>query len=254
MKNLPTTWVVFFFAFMPVLAGAQSAQEWIERGNVAYENRDYDSSIVCLQQALLLDSNSALIHYNQGNNYYRQGQLAPALWHYHKANKLAPDDKDIAHNLSIAQQQRVDEIEPLPQPVLKKMTAAILGWFDYKTWTLITLSLSVLAAVLASLYFFSNNGFLKKFGFFGSLTCISLSLVAWLFCSKKHDQVHELRHAIVFEKVLNVVNEPKESASVLFVLHEGTEVIVRERRHQWVKISIQNGNEGWVLENTMKTY
>ena len=54
------------------------------------------------------------------------------------------------------------------------------------------------------------------------------------------------RQAIVFSSSVTVKSGPVEQSSSLFVIHDGTKVNVLENSNGWMKISLLNGNIGWI--------
>ena len=44
---------------------------------------------------------------------------------------------------------------------------------------------------------------------------------------------------------------PDEGSAVLFSLHEGTMVEIKEMQGKWAKISLLNGTEGWISSSAI---
>ena len=59
------------------------------------------------------------------------------------------------------------------------------------------------------------------------------------------------RQAIIFSPTVTVVSEPTESANQLFVIHEGTKVKIIEESEQWYRISLPDGNDGWMYASAL---
>ena len=58
--------------------------------------------------------------------------------------------------------------------------------------------------------------------------------------------------AIIFEKKIDFRTEPNYRSKVLFNLHEGTKVNVKEELNDWTLIQISDGNKGWVESQSIK--
>ena len=58
--------------------------------------------------------------------------------------------------------------------------------------------------------------------------------------------------AIIFEKKIDFRTEPNYRSEVLFNLHEGTKVNIKEELNDWTLIQISDGNKGWVESQSIK--
>ena len=59
-------------------------------------------------------------------------------------------------------------------------------------------------------------------------------------------------NAIIFENKIDFRTEPNFRSEVLFNLHEGTKVIVKEELNEWSLVQISNGNSGWIESQSIK--
>ena len=83
---------------------------YIEANKALIAENYYDA--IAKYESILNDGyESAELYYNLGNAYYRSEQLGKSIWAYSNALDIAPRNRDVAHNLSIANAQIVDRIE-----------------------------------------------------------------------------------------------------------------------------------------------
>ena len=75
--------------------------------------------------------------------------------------------------------------------------------------------------------------------FFSFLIALNLGLI-------RNKQFYKTQEAIVFVPSLTVKSEPSQNATDLFLLHEGTKVLVAKQEDNWIKIELSDGNVGWV--------
>ncbi|HHV44134.1 MAG TPA: tetratricopeptide repeat protein [Firmicutes bacterium] len=87
---------------MPV--AAQEPEALFVLANERYLAGDYAGAIEYYEELVDLYP-SANVYYNLGNAYYRQGKLGYAILNYQRAQRLAPRDRDIAHNLEYLRSQ-----------------------------------------------------------------------------------------------------------------------------------------------------
>jgi len=52
--------------------------------------------------------------------------------------------------------------------------------------------------------------------------------------------------------VLTARTSPNDSGKDMFLLHEGTKVFIRETFNEWTKIQLPNGEQGWVISETIE--
>src|SRR4030067_3805889 len=61
---------------------AAEADEWLTKGNTAYNAKDYDEAIKCYQQDTVLDPTFASAYYNLGIMYAAKGLLDESISAY----------------------------------------------------------------------------------------------------------------------------------------------------------------------------
>ena len=60
------------------------------------------------------------------------------------------------------------------------------------------------------------------------------------------------REAIVMSSAASVKSSPDRSATELFVLHEGTKVVIGEATEGWAEVRIADGRKGWIEEKRIE--
>ena len=81
---------------------AAEADEWLAKGNTAYNAKDYDEAIKCYKQATALDPSFASAYYNLGIIYSAKGLLDEAISAYKKVLTIKPDYYVARNNLGSA--------------------------------------------------------------------------------------------------------------------------------------------------------
>ena len=105
------------------------------------------------------------------------------------------------------------------------------------------------------MYFFSTKSALKKNYF------IVFSILFFLFFSSifvglnKFEKQKSDIEAIIFENKIDFRTEPNYRSEILFNLHEGTKVVIKEELNDWALVEIADGNKGWIeLQSIKKIY
>ena len=77
------------------------AQNAVNDAAEAYSKGDFKKAIT-LYESLLKEGESAPLHYNLGNAYYKDGQNARAILNYEKSLLINPGNGDARFNLELA--------------------------------------------------------------------------------------------------------------------------------------------------------
>ena len=85
------------------------ANTYYAEGNYAEAAAQYEQIIASTSDEI--SSDYAMVYYNLGNAYFKQGELAQSILAYERALRLQPSLKDAKHNLQFAQSRIVDNIE-----------------------------------------------------------------------------------------------------------------------------------------------
>lgn len=228
------------------------AQNGFEDGNKLYQNGKYNEAITAYESVLATKKQSAELYFNIGNCYYKLNKVAPAIYNYEKALTLNPNDPDIINNLNFAKKLTIDEIKDIPKVGFEKLLRDFTATFYYDTWAWISVSLSFLFLLFFVGYYFSETTVSKRIFFVGMFVLVFVIVISILSAIFEKNYHESERPAIVFDEVVSVKNEPKSSASDVFVLHEGTKVFVMESLDNWKKIELTDGTEGWIEQSAIK--
>lgn len=226
--------------------GENMANAQFLKANAAYDSANYVMAIQ-LYESLVSDQYvSEALHFNLGNAYFKRNNIPMAILNYEKAIKIDPSHEDAMYNLELANDKTIDKIESIPELFLYRWWKAIFNVFSADGWAYLSVSLFFMAVVFFGIYFFIRLVAIRKIGFYGGSIALGLALISWFMAYQQNAYLHSTQYAIVIEPTININSSPSEGSSKLFVLHEGTKVNVEEIRDNWYKVSIPNGNEGWV--------
>lgn len=222
-----------------------------EHANNKYREAAYTEAAKAYEELLHAGLESAELYYNLGNTYYKLDKLGPSIYYYEKGLKLAPNNKDIKNNLLYAQQATVDQISAVQENSLKQLTDSIIKGFSSNTWAVLAILSSVLAATLFILYYFTQKPSLKRLWFLLSLVFIhgSISSVSIASANLK---AASTQYAIIWQEQVEVTDGPTNNSKHLYYLHEGTKVLISYEESEWMKILLEDGNEGWIQANQLK--
>ena len=212
--------------------------------NAQYAEGNYAEAAVQYEQ-ILTEQPSAEVYYNLGNAYFKQGELAQSILAYERALRLKPSFKDAKHNLQFAQSRIIDNIEDTQSFFLSNWLKAIRNALSQRTWTILSISLFILALVGFFLFAFSQTIWLRKTAFYTSLVALIISIAACANAGSLHQRDTQRAEAIITQGIVNAKSSPDRSGNDLFTVHEGTKVEITEVIGDWCCVHVGN-NIGWM--------
>ena len=214
--------------------------------NSDYAKQEYNAAIK--KYNLILSSNleSPELYYNLANSYFKINEIHQAIYYYEKALKIKPDFDDAKENLEICNLQLIDKIEEIPELMITSLYNNIINFLSLKNWIYLTLIF-----IWFSLIVFSYNSIVKK-NKKSVLYLVIFSFFLFFITTKKYNQNINVKEAIIYSSVINVMSAPSEQSTNLFSLHIGTKVKIEDQIENWVNIRIANGKKGWVLIENLK--
>ena len=231
-----------------VLAQSDDPNELFDRANEAYVAEDYDEAISLYQTILGQGIHSAELYLNLGNAYFKSDNTAASILYYERGLLVDPTDERILNNLTFAENQRLDKIDPLPLPLGQRVIKSFFSALSIEAWALISIVLGVSGLVLF-LYYRQTS---KRLWFSASIVFYVLALGVFGLTLKAKSLAEKDQSAIIYATRVLVLSEPTEEAPVVFELHEGTKVQILERFQDFTHIRIANGQSGWMKERELR--
>ena len=242
MKNYLT---LLFISFSFLGFGNESEKLFME-ANTAYENQEFSLSIENYQKLIDSGIDNDDIHYNIANAYFQNKDLAQAIYHFEKAIKINPAHDDAKHNLAFANKKSIDKIEGIPDLFLYRWWRSVFNLMSADSWAKLMLVFLFSGVICLFLYFYMSQVHIRKISFYLAASLIVLAVLSWFFASEQQRYLETKSYAIIMEPTVNINSSPSLGSSKLFVLHEGTKVKIKDSSSGWFKVSIPNGNEGWI--------
>ncbi len=233
------------FIFLATLFADANIQ--YAEGNYAQAATQYEQILANLPSTDVADlpSDYAVVYYNLGNAYFKQGELAQAILAYERALRLQPSLQDAKHNLQFAQSRIIDNIQDTQSFFLSNWLQAIRNALSQRTWIILSISLFILALVGFFLFAFSQIIWLRKTAFYTSLVALIISMAACANAGSLHQRDTLRAEAIITQGIVNAKSSPDRSGTDLFTIHEGTKVEIKEVIGEWCCVHVGN-NIGWI--------
>lgn len=214
-----------------------------DQANEAYGAERYPEAIEHYTALLEQGVSNGNLHYNLGNAYFKKGELGSALLHYYRAERLLPGDKDIAHNIELANQQRRDPVIEGEREGLGMALDQVMLGLPYRSLFSLTfffLCVSGLACLPLSLG--------KKGRFWGYTATIAgiIGVVLTVIVFFQHQRLNAQNTGIVMSEQVDVLAGPSPREAINFTIHEGIVCQILETQPGWYRIRLANGYNGWL--------
>lgn len=223
-----------------------------DSANASYAKGNFEKAIEQYESLIENNSVSSELYFNLGNAYYKTNNIGLAILNYERAKKINPDDEDLITNLKLANQKTEDKIDAAPQLFLSEWKDGIVNIFNEKDWSIICILLFSISLLLFGIYILSYNNALKKIGFFGGILFSLFTIFIFFIAQNKYELTKNSSNAIVISATATITGSPNEKGTKLFILHEGTKVVVTQEQKDWTEIKIANGNVGWIKSNFLQ--
>ena len=216
----------------------------------SYDSSDYKNAIIFMQQKLAQKKNSTN-YYNLGNAYYKNHELGKAFASYLKAQELAPLDSDIKANINFIKESLVDSLET--EYVSSLDMFFFWNFFINKKTSVLIMFLLIAVFELCLFLYFVVSSFKKRMFKILSLVMFCLAL---LWSGSTAVKLKKLSFTAVISETALVRSTPNQDDSVLFSLHEGAPLMIKDDSYEgnWYKIKLSDGKEGWIQKDEVLVY
>ncbi len=245
--------LLVFSAIISFASAKGEVESMMQQGNDYYQNKQYGKAIESYTKLIDEGYSGTSLFYNLGNSYYREGKIGYAVLYYQKALKLSPGDGDVQHNLAIANTKTVDKINTMPQFFLFQWWESLLAFFPLSGWTYLAYVFYIFLLLSIGIYFFVKNSKLQKYLFFsGSGSLLLLIITSVLLVVNLNRQLN-IKNGVVVSSIVNVKVSPDATSNDAFIVHEGLKVREEDSVDNWIKIRLNDGKEGWMPKQDIRT-
>lgn len=256
-KNIPAAGIIAVLLLAGAPATGLAADGYVDSlyryANDSYAAGNWQDAVESYSSVESLGLESAALYCNLGNAWYKAGDVAKAILYYERALKLDPSYSDARYNMTVVSDYIQDRIEPVPEFILKTWARNLCYALDSDAWAVAGLVFLVVVAVSLLLLFLSASLAWRRTGFFAAIVFFLFSLTS-LSCAfwQKADYSRK-DGAIIMAPVVSVKSSPSSEASTdLFILHEGTKVLILDEVGDWRNIELADGRQGWMQSADME--
>ncbi len=235
------------------LSTKATAEALMTQGNRDYQNQQYEKAVAAYRQVLNLGYLGTSVYYNLGDAYYREGKLGYAILYYEKALRISPGDKDVIHNLQIANERTIDKVNTLPPFFLFQWWESFLALLSVNGWTYTAYIFFLLVLGSILLYFFAKDPGIQKASVFSGFLSILLLVFSAAILTVKLNRELNMKYGVIVSPVVSVKLSPDPTSNDAFIIHEGLKARELEQVGNWIEIRLADGKEGWILQREIGT-
>ena len=235
-------WLICAFCLLtsPLLAQSAAVGLYAE-GNGLYRAGDYDGARQRYEAAVATGAQDPRLLYNLGNATYKTGDLGRAIVWYERALRLAPRDEDIQANLRFLRRLKKDR-DPDP-------TSGIGGVLE-RAFMWPTLNELALGWMVGLLVFFATVSWRRWQGqtslHSSVLGVAAVAFLMALFAFTRFEVDAGRIEAVVTEVEGIARSGPDGQETEVFVIHEGTKLVVERSEGDWHLVRLDSGLGGWL--------
>ncbi|HRQ84935.1 MAG TPA: tetratricopeptide repeat protein [Flavobacteriales bacterium] len=204
------------------------------------------------QQALALydsintEYTSAGLLYNIGNCYSKLGDFPRAILYYEKALRLSPGAEDVQANLDMERTKVVDRMNQRPAFTLGSAWDRLQGGKDVDQWARRSIWASILMAFFAGAGLLIRPTYAKRLLYGAAGIALVASVASAALAAYRVHNVEQRSEAIILSPSVEILGEPRQGSTRLFILHQGTKVDLLDHQGEWQEVRLPSGAVGWL--------
>ncbi|MDR2890812.1 MAG: SH3 domain-containing protein [Alistipes sp.] len=218
---------------------------WNE-ANEAYHTGDFAAAAALYDKIEAGGLVGAKLYYNKAGALFKMGKVGESILYYSKAQRLAPYDGDIDHNLAIVGTYTRNRIEPVPEFFVRRWMRGLSSMMGGDGWALLSVGLFALALAGVLVYLLPLARRVRRVGFWSGVGATVLFAFAFSFASRDYYATKHPASGIVMSVSAAAKSSPDESGKDLFLLYEGDRVEILDALGDWSEIEVANGSRGWI--------
>ncbi len=244
--------IILSIILLSVSALSFGAESLWNKANTAYSDGKYSEA---LQSYMLIESGegvSAALYYNIGNCYFKDNNIAKAILYYNRAERLSPNNKDIKHNLSVANNLTLNRISETPDFFVVRWLKAVANISSTNGWAVFSIIAFAFAMGMVVLFFRSKLPLHRKLSFSFGVAALIVTFTSITASAYQKGVINNKSEAIIMQGSTAVKSSPDDAGKDLFVLSEGIKVSINETIGKWSEITIASGEKGWIESSNIE--
>lgn len=217
----------------------------LDQAQEAYAKGDHEQALA-LYDSVYAEYTSAGLLYNIGNCYSKLGDFPRAILYYEKALRLSPGAEDVQANLDMERTKVVDRMSQLPAFTLGSAWDRLQGGKDVDQWARRSVWACILMALLAGAGILIRPTSAKRLLYGGAAIALVATVASGVLAAYRVHHVEQRSEAIILTPSVEILGEPRQGSTRLFILHQGTKVDLLDHQGEWQEVRLPSGAVGWL--------
>jgi tetratricopeptide (TPR) repeat protein len=228
----------------------EAATRVFREANALYAEGRYDEAAARYERILSGGIENADVRYNLANAHYKAGSVGRAVLNYERTLRGEPGHEDARANLEFLRQNLADRQAAVGGPLSELLANAYARVSPGRLAVLASLFYSIL--VTALIVGILRGGVVGWPARLAVVMGVHLLVAGGLLGLKLYG-LRSLREAVILTEEVAVRTGPGEDFVLEFRLHEGTKVLAREARDDWLRVSVSGTDlEGWLPADALE--
>ena len=225
---------------LPCLAIADEADSAFDAANKLYAQGKFKDAAQAYEKVLPSSFSSPALYFNEGNAWFKSGEMGRSIIAYRQAMGLTPHDADLQANLQFVRNQ-------VQGPTLRG--ARWQNWINTLTlneWTVLETVL-IWTTLLLLMILQIKPGLkvsLRSWTVAASCACVVVGSCLGFTYSQRSAQT-----AVVVLPEVTVRTGPFNESQNAFVVHDGAELRVVDQKDNWLQVSDGAHQIGWINQD-----
>lgn len=230
-----------------VVSAASDMDSLFALGNKAYEDKDYKTAIAEYLTILDKDVESASLYYNLGNAYFESGDLGRAVLYFRRAQRLAPADEDLVHNLEFVREFSRIQMEGVQLNPINRFIESLLKSYrlDTLAWIASIVFVSLCLLLIGRFGLGYNNSVLRVTTIVVLIVLLGVSGLT----TYKYRNDYLTRWGVVVSSDSRILSGPNESAELEFEGAPGLVVEILSETSEYFNVLFENKRRGWIKKS-----
>ncbi|MBP9708449.1 MAG: hypothetical protein KBD78_12465 [Oligoflexales bacterium] len=222
----------------------------VESALSAYDTGDFAAAAKGFEQAWASGSHNGSLLFNLGNAHFKNNARGAAVAAYLAARDFLPRDAELLANLQYVLNENQDN---LPVQLRKsELEKTLFFWLDSFSlseayWMFVTVLFFFFVASTLCLY-------LKAKVVHRYVLLVSSALVI-LFATMLANRLYfSPTWGAVIAPRASLYSSPTMTSAVLFRLHEGAPVVLKQRQGDWIQLEFGDAKKAWIAAGEVRFY
>jgi tetratricopeptide (TPR) repeat protein len=222
-------------------------EELFHKANQFYKDGNFENALNTYLEIASSGHVSGDLYYNMGNACFRLKMTGHAILYYERARAFIPRDADLDFNLKYVRKLAKDEIE-----ISADIITSIFFWTAYMTHKELFLLFAVVNLIawsaLALRLYLKKEWTYYLFIIFLAAWFITGASFTWKYYISLSDN-----RAVILSEEADVLSGPDSGDKLLFQVHAGTVVYLKDTEDKWKLINLPDNKRGWIKADTLES-